>query len=797
MSDSRTEGKAYITVAVGLISLLTFIGFFVHSSEREHQRLAEAELKAVANGIAMLAAFELRASANPMLDRLLERLAVAEGLSRIRLVDDVTNRTYEVERPSGESAPEASDGGSSANFDLIKLEVPVVHDDMLLGRLLLEKMVWPSPGARSIGEHLLVSLLTFFSVAVAALIGLKIFVIARGPSLQSAKRPLSPLDAIVSPFRAQDSSDFAALRPDQVAAVVRQAGFTMLVNLANVSFLLGILWPEVPKSLLIPWAGLIYLLVLSALWAWWKNRKRPLPEAVSKRALRKMTYRSGMLGLAWGIALSVFFTDASPVARYILIAVGLGTAAGGTAALAPVPSAAIAFSGAILLPGALRFATLEGDGFTTLAILCVLYTCAMGAFLGQVYHGFARNVLARLEEARQAETIALVMNTYEEQASDWLWETDPQGHLRSVPLRMEMLFGSGPGGLNGRFFTELCPRFQGNCLQGHGAQSYDSQIRGQECGERECDGWRALYRHLEDGQSFRDQVVQTIDREGAPRWISLSGRCRSNREWHGVGSDVTARERALISLRQATEAAEAASRVTSAFLATTSHELRTPLNAIIGFSQMLTLEKLSPEKMTDYIETINQAGQHLLQIVNGILEMAQIEAGSKRLFRETLDLDEVVGESIEFLALQAQEAKVTIRRGRDERPIKLHADRQALRQVLLNIIGNAVKFTPAGGRVDIATSETDASVEIVVSDTGIGIAARHIKRVFQPFAQADDRLARRYEGTGLGLSIAKGLVELHSGELSLVSKVGKGTSLTIKLPRLSEPDLISLSQTAT
>ncbi len=767
MDSVRKGRRAYIAVAVCLISLLVFVGFFIHSSEREQQRLAEAELAAVANGIATLAMFELTTSPAPNLIGLLQQLAVADDLLRISFHDNDTAKTYEVVRSSDDLFPDLDDPRRGLKLDVISLEIPVFLEGKLRGSLGLEKPVLPPPGARSIWEHLFVSLLTLFAALAAVLIGLRIFVVARSSSSSDSQRPLSPLEAIVSPFRSHDSANFAALRPDQVAAVVRQAGFTMMVNLANISFLLAILWQEVPLVLLIPWAVFVYLLVLAALWSWWRNHKRPLPEKVSKRALRRMTYRAGVLGLAWGIALSVFFTDASAVARYILIAVGLGTAAGGTAALAPVPSAAIAFTSAILVPGALRFATLEGDGFITLAILCVLFACAMGAFLSQVYHAFARNVLARLDEARHAETLALVMNTYEEQASDWLWETDPEGRLRSVPKRMELLFGKTPGGLTGRTFRELS-------AQSLGAQSLGAQSEGT--------AWCKLLQRLDAGQGFRGEVIETLDHQGGRRWISLSGRCRPSGEWHGVGSDVTERERALASMREATEAAEAASRVTSAFLATTSHELRTPLNAIIGFSQMLTIGQLKPEKVKDYIQTINSAGQHLLQIVNGILEMAQIEAGSKRLLRETFDLEEIVGASVEFLSFEASKAKVAVRVAPNAAPIRVCADRQALRQVLLNIIGNAVKFTPEGGSIDVAARTLDDSVEITVADTGIGISQRHIDRVFQPFAQADDRLARRYEGTGLGLSIAKGLIELHGGKLLISSRVGEGTTLTITLP---------------
>ena len=758
MSNGLKERKAYIAVVVALTSLLIFIGFFIHSSEREQQRLAEVELKAVANGITMISAFELQSSPTPKLKRLLRQFAVSEDLLRLSFKDHATAKTYEVVRAFEDLFSGADDRRRGQSFDVISLTVPVVYDDRLQGSLTLEKVIWSAPGSRSVPEHLVASLLTLVAVFGAAMIGLKIFVVARSSASPDSLRPLSPVEAIVSPFRRIDSDDFAALRPDQVAAVVRQAGFTMLVNIANVSFLLGILWNEVPRGMLVPWALGIYLLIFTALWAWWRNHKRPMPETVSKRALRKMTYRSALLGLAWGIALSVFFTDAGPVARYILIAVGLGTAAGGTAALAPVPSAAIAFTSAILVPGALRFATLEGEGFITLAILCVLFACAMGAFLSQVYHAFARNVLARLEEARQAETIALVMNSYEEQSSDWLWETDANARLRAVPQRMELLFGRGAGGLTGRTFREL----------GEASQS---------------DSWQRFLGYLTRGESFRGEVIETRDNTGERRWISLSGRCRPNGEWHGVGSDVTEREQALISMREATETAEAASRVTSAFLATTSHELRTPLNAIIGFSQMLTMGSLPPEKVTDYIRTINRAGQHLLQIVNGILEMAQIEAGSKRLVREFFDLEEVIDASVEFLTFEANKAGVVIRVTETDQPIHIFADRQALRQVLLNIVGNAVKFTPEGGLIEVNSRDQGDRIDLTVRDTGIGISRRNIERVFQPFAQADDRLARRYEGTGLGLSIAKGLIELHGGELSIESIVGEGTTLTIRLPK--------------
>lgn len=743
------DAQVYAFFAAMLVVLMLLFGFFIDSADSEQRRLMRTELSLVAREAVHSAEFQLRENDTAGLQNELNEILVNHHLSYLSVSDTRSGVIYSApvgKKPAGTSS------------DTLSLTLPLQSGGKRLGTLLLEKDLMKVLEAQSIGRHLALSLGALLALVAAAWIGLRFFVITRRSRDANLALPFSTLASVASPFLDQDHPDFAALRPEQVAAIVRQSGFTMALVLSNTAFLVGSIWSQVPHWILVTWAIVVGTLAMISLRVWLRNRHRPLPAAVSKATLRRITYQAGVLGLAWGIALSAFFAGADTNGRFVLIALGLGMAAGGTGTLASVPSAALAYTGAILVPALLRFATLEGDGFGTLAILCILYAGSMSAFLAQAYHGFARNVLARQAQARQAETIALVLNAYEDQASDWLWETDSDKRLQSPPDRMEHLFGYRAGGLMNLCFLELP-------------------------GDKNSEGWPKLREAFSTQESFRDLIVRALDTGGQDRWISLSGRKREDGGWHGVGSDVTLRESALIQLRDAMEEAKSASRATTAFLAATSHELRTPLNAIIGFSQLLESIEVPPEKTRDYLQTINGAGTHLLNIVNGILEMAQIEAGHKTLRSEEVDLAAVTQEAIEFLSLQSETAGTTLRFRPPLTVATITADRQALRQVLLNVIGNALKFTPSGGLVDIEIIVGAEDIALVVSDTGIGIAEEDVDRVLQPFAQVDDRLERRYEGTGLGLPIAKSLIELHHGTLSIESRAGQGTKVRIGLPR--------------
>ncbi|KPF71520.1 hypothetical protein IP69_06225 [Bosea sp. AAP35] len=228
-----------------------------------------------------------------------------------------------------------------------------------------------------------------------------------------------------------------------------------------------------------------------------------------------------------------------------------------------------------------------------------------------------------------------------------------------------------------------------------------------------------------------------------------------------------------------------ASDIKGRFLATVSHELRTPLNAIIGFSEMLTSEDqswLDAEKRLEYARIIHSSGHHLLDVVNTLLDISKIESGTMMIDQEPLDMAAMARDCCALMALRAQAGDIALERviGPDLPPVL--GDRRALKQVMINLLSNAIKFTPAGGRVVLAVVRDGDTIDLSVSDTGIGISASDLPRLGDPFFQAKGSYDRAYEGTGLGLSVVRGLVGLHGGRLTIESAPGVGTRVAVRLP---------------
>jgi PAS domain S-box-containing protein len=264
-------------------------------------------------------------------------------------------------------------------------------------------------------------------------------------------------------------------------------------------------------------------------------------------------------------------------------------------------------------------------------------------------------------------------------------------------------------------------------------------------------------------------------------WVGADGRQR----FTGILRDIDERLSNERKLCQAMEQATTANRTKSAFLANMSHELRTPLNAIIGFAEALDTRYFGPltDKQQDYVRDIQTSGRHLLALIGDILDISRIETGRIDLSDEWIDLDRLVDACLQLAAPRAQTGGVGLSRRMGSPLPLLRADPVRLKQIVVNLLVNAVKFTPPGGRVTISVAKgADGGLVITIADTGIGMSPEELQVALQPFHQIDSPLSKRFEGSGLGLPLARSLAELHGGRLVLDSRKGLGTVATILLP---------------
>jgi two-component system cell cycle sensor histidine kinase PleC len=251
-------------------------------------------------------------------------------------------------------------------------------------------------------------------------------------------------------------------------------------------------------------------------------------------------------------------------------------------------------------------------------------------------------------------------------------------------------------------------------------------------------------------------------------------------------TDMTERKQFENALQAAKEQAELANRAKTAFLANMSHELRTPLNAIIGFAEIIHQELLGPigtPRYLDYIADIHLSGNHLLEVINDILDLSKVESGHFELLEKTVDIERVVASALRLLGDRTAKDDLSVRIRMPEPHPLVRADERAMKQILLNLLSNSVKFTPTGGVIEVAVELADnGDLLVIVADNGVGFDLADLPRALAPFGQIDSSLTRRYQGTGLGLPLVNSLTQLHGGRLEIDSKLDAGTRVTVRLP---------------
>jgi cell cycle sensor histidine kinase DivJ len=367
--------------------------------------------------------------------------------------------------------------------------------------------------------------------------------------------------------------------------------------------------------------------------------------------------------------------------------------------------------------------------------------------------GISLNLRRRGERLRASEAARERVERLLAEQPHLIVTVDPAGRVASA-------FGAAPPGLSVELLAE-----QGLVAAAHHPDRTAVQT--------------ALYRAATHGSA----EVGFTPRAAMDSYVGLELRRAEDGRLVGTLRDASIQHARELSLEADRAEAENLNAGKSRFLANMSHELRTPLNAVLGFSDIMRQKLFGPlpERYAEYAQLIHESGGHLLDLINDVLDMSKIEAERYELALEVFDAREPVSAALRLVRLQAHEGEIALRGLLPPEPVMVEADRRALKQITLNLLSNALKFTPSGGSVTVTLLADGKMLELGVADTGVGVAPEDLKRLGRPFEQAGGA-DQRARGTGLGLSLVRAFAELHDGKMNIESALGEGTAVSIRLP---------------
>jgi signal transduction histidine kinase len=521
---------------------------------------------------------------------------------------------------------------------------------------------------------------------------------------------------------------------------------------------------QVPGDLLLGW-WLLHMLSACIVLADWFLRRHRQNEATPRWQMPLELFVAGFAGSIWGLsALALPMIDAD--GRMLLMAVIAGVIGASAPALALLPVAGATFIIAIAVPYAVHFLTIGSFIGYGLAGLLVGYVVAMIGANRVVHRILLNNLRLNRENSGLYDRIRNAQSELLDVAdsSEAFVFCDADGHIQLWNRRFLVLLGlSNDAVQHGAPLEPLLGR------AGLPADLPDRLAAAPV-------GHSRPVLELPNGHWVRASLRRLPDGDRALILIDITEQQQQNARLEELFREVSL----------ARDAALRASQAKSSFLAHMSHELRTPLNAIIGFSDIIKRKMFGPDwaRYDDYVDDINSSGTHLLGIINDILDLARIEANQIMLQEDVVDIGEQAATCIRLAAQQfGRPADSLVSNIPDDLPM-LHADARLLRQILINLIGNALKFSPAdlpvgiGARLDSASGE----ISVWVSDRGIGVAPQDQARIFDPFEQANSLLSRNYGGVGLGLALVRAFVTAHQGRIGIDSAPGQGTTITITFP---------------